>query len=75
MCNFITYIDVSIKNLLHNFILVFAPTCFGLEPRPTSGSYEPLDVDNSYQNVFKIVIKIQQAVSKHLYIKHHLQID
>ena len=34
--------DVCITNLLHNFTsIVFAPTCFGLESRPSSGSYEP----------------------------------
>ena len=35
-CNYVTYIDVCITNLLHNFIfVVFTPTCFGLEFRPS----------------------------------------
>jgi hypothetical protein len=40
-CNDIVYIDVCIANLLHDFTsVVFACTCFGLEFRPSSGSYK-----------------------------------
>jgi hypothetical protein len=41
-CIYIAYMDVCVTNLLHDFIfVVFASSCFGLESRPSSGSYEP----------------------------------